>query len=294
MWRVRVPVTYESEEAVTCLMERTLGTTASVYTDANTGRSWVNAYLANSAQWDPAKRAELTRGLHSIAHLGLAIPRIHVAVSRVATQDWAESWKKHFKPLEIRRRLLILPSWSRRRPAKNQAVVVLDPGLSFGTGQHPTTRFCLEQLVDARNRQNANSLLDMGCGSGILAIAAATIGYQQVEAFDFDPVAVRAAAQNAKKNRVQKAIKFVRRDLRRMPETANRAFEVVCANLTADLLVSEAKKIRNRLAQGGRLVVAGILRLQFAEVHQAFEKHRLALVRTKAQGEWRSGVFRIR
>jgi ribosomal protein L11 methyltransferase len=292
MWRVRVPVTQESEEAVTFLMERTLRTTASVYTDANTGRSWVNAYLTKSSDWNAAARSKLTRGLRSIAELGLAIPRIHVAVARVPAQDWAESWKRHFKPLDIRRRLLILPSWSLRRPAKAQAVVVLDPGLSFGTGQHPTTRFCLEQLVDARRRRHASSLLDMGCGSGILAIAAATLGYQRVDAFDFDPVAVRAAAQNAKRNRV--AIRFVRRDLTRMPEKANRGFDVVCANLTADLLVSEAKKIRSRLAKGGQLVVAGILQKQFPEVHQAFAKHRLALVRAKTQGEWRSGVFEIK
>lgn len=293
MWRIRVPVTAESEEAVTCLMERTLGTTASVYTDADTGRSWVSAFPAGSSDWNGAKRRELTRGLRSIADLGLALPRIHVAVSRVAPQDWAESWKRHFKPLEIGRRLLILPSWSRRRPLKHQAVVVLDPGLSFGTGQHPTTRFCLERLVAFRARQNADSLLDMGCGSGILAIAAATIGYRRVEAFDFDPVAVRAAGKNAHRNRLQGAIEFGRRDLTRMPEKAGARFDVVCANLTADLLVSQAKKIRNRLAAGGHLVVAGILRRQFLEVQQTFAKHRLALIRSTTQGEWRSGVFRF-
>ena len=83
--------------------------------------------------------------------------------------------------------------WSRRRPKKGQSLVILDPGLSFGTGQHPTTRFCLEQLVAARGRRNASSILDAGCGSGILAIAAAVLGYSRVEAFDFDAVAVRYA-----------------------------------------------------------------------------------------------------
>jgi len=294
IWRIRVAVTPESEEAVTCLMERALATAPSVYTDARTGRSWVTVYLAKSSAWNSRKHEELTNGLRSIAQFGLSLPRIYVAVSRLASKDWAESWKRHFKPLSIGRRLLILPSWSRRRPRPKEAVVTLDPGLSFGTGQHPTTRFCLEELVAARERQKAASLLDVGCGSGILAIVAAKIGYQRVEAFDFDPVAVRAARQNAEKNGVHKAIKLTRKDLTRMPAKVARRFDVVCANLTSDLLVSEVKKIRDRLAKAGRLVVAGILAGQFADVHQTFERHGLALVRSTVQGEWRSGIFQFR
>ena len=115
-----------------------------------------------------------------------------------------------------------------------------------------------------------------------------------IASFDFDPVAVRAARQNAEKNGVHKAIKLTRKDLTRMPAKVARRFDVVCANLTSDLLVSEVKKIRDRLAKAGRLVVAGILAGQFADVHQTFERHGLALVRSTVQGEWRSGIFQFR
>ena len=137
-------------------------------------------------------------------------------------EDWAESWKRHFKPIEIGDALLVKPSWSKRRPRKNQAVVILDPGLSFGTGQHPTTAFCLREIVrlklakergrlarEFKTRHHADepsalqSFLDIGTGSGILAIAAAKLGYQPVHAFDFDAEAVRIARANARANRVQ-------------------------------------------------------------------------------------------
>jgi ribosomal protein L11 methyltransferase len=272
-------------------MENTLGTSASVYTDARTGKSWASAYVTKTAPWNAEQRANLAQGLRAIAGLGLTLPRIQVSVAKVPPQDWSESWKRHFKALSIGRRLLILPSWSRRRPTKGQRVVILDPGLSFGTGQHPTTRHCLEQIVQARRDPQAASLLDMGCGSGILAIAAAAMGYEQVEAFDFDPAAVRATRENASRNGVERAIRISRQDLTKLPNRATRRFEVVCANLTSDLLIAHAGKIRNRLVKGGRVVVAGILLSQFGAVRRAFQKCGLRLTASKAKGEWRSGVF---
>ena len=129
-------------------------------------------------------------------------------LNKVPPEDWAESWKRHFKPIEIGGDLLILPSWSKRKPKTGQAVVVLDPGLSFGTGQHATTSFCLNEIVKLRRSSKASelSLLDGGTGSGILAIAAAKLGYKPVEAFDFDPVSVRVARANATSNGVNRKV----------------------------------------------------------------------------------------
>src|SRR5439155_23112501 len=113
--------------------------------------------------------------------------------------------------------LLLKPSWSRCRARRGQAVVVLDPGLSFGTGQHPTTRFCLEQIVARRTQDRGQSFLDMGTGSGILAIAAAKLGYHPVAAFDVDAHAVRIARANARKNGVADTLHPRRQDLRQLP-----------------------------------------------------------------------------
>jgi ribosomal protein L11 methyltransferase len=187
--------------------------------------------------------------------------------------------------------LLIKPSWTRRRARAGRAVVVIDPGLSFGTGQHPTTRYCLQQIVAVRDAEKGQSFLDVGTGSGILAIAAIRLGFSPVAAFDVDPVAVRIAGANARGNRVAGRIRFRCVDVSRLPIRAARRFDLICANLTADLLVTEAGRLARRLRPGGRLVVAGVLRREFDAVRQAFRRAGLRLTRSRVEEEWRSGVF---
>ena len=154
------------------------GQPASSYTDAETRQTTVSVYLRDRPDWFAA-RQEGTRvwASNGCASGGLDIGPGSISLKRIRQEDWAESWKLHFKPVVIGSALLLKPSWSRRRPRKGQAVVVLDPGLSFGTGRHPTTAFCLRQLVARRRRAEAQSCLDIGTGSGILAIAAAKLGY---------------------------------------------------------------------------------------------------------------------
>jgi ribosomal protein L11 methyltransferase len=131
----------------------------------------------------------------------------------------------------------------------------------------------------------------VGCGSGILAIAAAKLGYSPIVAFDFDPEAVRVAKENAKANRV--SFHITQQDLTKMPRRSTEKFDVVCANLIYDLLIQERDRILARLAPGGTLVLAGILRTQFPKVQRAFEMAGLQLVASRAAKEWRSGAFQF-
>ena len=172
-----------------------------------------------------------------------------------------------------------------------QKVVVLDPGLSFGTGQHPTTEFCLKQLVAERRAGEAQSFLDIGTGSGILAIAAAKLGYHPVRAFDFDRAAVRVARDNARRNHVLNHITVVHADLTRASLDSRARYDFVCANLTADLLLSARDRILKRLQPRGRLVLAGILRTQFAPVARSYGTAGLKLLSAEASREWKSGLF---
>jgi len=200
--------------------------------------------------------------------------------------------KKHFPPVEIGGALLLKPSWSRRKPRPGQLELVLDPGLSFGTGHHATTGFCLRQLVKHRPRSEPRSLLDIGMGSGILAIAGAKLGYAPVEAFDFDPESLRVARANAVINGVAESVRLRRQDLGRLPLACRQRYDLVCANLEFDLLVRETRRILNRLKRGGVLVLAGILDRQFAAVRSTYEKSGLVMMASRGQGEWRSGAFR--
>jgi len=158
-------------------------------------------------------------------------------VSLLGEEDWASSWKAHFKPLEIGQRLLITPSWEPQRPDDGRAVIVLDPGMAFGTGGHETTRLCLEclesLLVPAPDQLATMKILDLGTGSGILAIAAAKLGVTQVDAVDIDPQAVIVAAENCLLNKVDNRISCSTTPLAHLGDN----YRIILANILAEELV---------------------------------------------------------
>jgi ribosomal protein L11 methyltransferase len=286
--KISVRITAEAEDAVLELLSGVFGQPASIYTDTERRTTSAIIYVG---KFSAAQRALVRDGLRRIRAAGIDTGSGRITVRRVPRENWAESWKRHFHPLEIGPRLLVLPSWSKQKPKRGQAVVILDPGLSFGTGHHPTTAFCLEQVAVRRDDVREQCLLDVGCGSGILAIAAAKLGYSAIVAFDFDPEAVRVAKENAKANRV--SFRITQQDLTKMPRRSTEKFDVVCANLIYDLLIQERDRILARLAPGGTLVLAGILRTQFPKVQRAFEMAGLRLVASRAAKEWRSGAFQV-
>ncbi|HEY4952465.1 MAG TPA: 50S ribosomal protein L11 methyltransferase [Verrucomicrobiae bacterium] len=290
LWRVSVVTTLEAEDAVTELLGATLGRSASSYFNVETGASVVSVYASEK----PLSRAvgkEISTGLKRIRNCGLKIGAGKIRIAKIRREDWAESWKRHFQPIAIGDALLVKPSWSKKRPRKDQEVVILDPGLSFGTGQHATTSFCLGEIVKRRSPAGEKSLLDLGTGSGILAIAAAKLGYQPVQAIDFDPEAVRIARANARGNGVRNKIKIARGDVTKLSPRPQEQFDLVCANLISNLLIAERKRIVAQLRRGGFLVLAGILRSEFWEVQKAFAALGLQLFRCKIGKEWRSGSF---
>jgi ribosomal protein L11 methyltransferase len=288
-WKLSVVTVPEADEAVAALCEHVFRQPAVSYTNVETGTVTVSVYLAERPR---EYRAACREGLARIRHCGLKTGTGTVVVRKLNRRDWAESWKRHFPPIEIGPALLIKPGWSRRRAPHRQAVVVLDPGLSFGTGQHPTTAFCLEQLVAQHDPGRRLTFLDIGTGSGILAIAAAKLGYPTVEAFDSDREAVRIARANARRNRVLTKMRLYRADLTKPPGRSARNCDLVCANLNSTLLLSEQRRILQRLKSGGVLVLAGILKDEFPRVARAYRRAGLKLVASRTEREWRSGAFR--
>ena|SRR5688572_2514124 len=272
LFKLSVRVTPLTEAVTVQLLQEVFQTSACVETDVEQDITAVSVFLHRA----PA-RAKLRK-----------FP--HVSIRKLRHENWAESWKRHFRPIAIGSKLLIKPSWSQRRARRGQAVVVLDPGLSFGTGQHPTTRFCLEQLAAFRQPGRRQAFLDIGTGSGVLAIAAAKLGYAPVHAFDIDPEALRIARANAVKNRVPH-IRLICKDLAGEPMAAERQYDLICANLLADLLLNERERLLNRLKPSGCLVLAGILRQEFDEARAAYENGGLQLVAQHAENEWHSGAF---
>ena len=319
LWHVSIITTAEAEDAVSELLGTVSDQPVSTYFNLETGVATVTAYCrrkpAKPAEWS----AKIRVGLNQIKNCGLKIGSGKVTIAKMRREDWAESWKRHFKPIEIEfknrsgefceppisskksgrrgippsagKSLLIKPSWSKKRPRKNQAVVILDPGLSFGTGQHPTTAFCLRELVRCGEIKTGRSFLDIGTGSGILAIAAAKLGYSPVHAFDFDPEAVRVARANARANGVHKKLRIVRRDVTKLPIHPARQYDLICANLISTLLMAGRRPIMAQLHHGGTLVLAGILRSEFSQMQKIYAKLGLKLAVKKIENEWCSGSF---
>ncbi len=291
LWRISVTTTPEAEDAAGELLASVLGVAAATYYDLERQTSLVSVFIEQGRFSPAGTRKAITAGLQRIRDCGLKTGGGQIEIAKVKREDWAESWKRHFHPLEIGPELLVKPSWSKHRPRKHQAVVILDPGLSFGTGQHPTTSFCLNAIVRGRKSGATQSFLDIGTGSGILAIAAAKLDYQPVHAFDFDPHSVRVAKENARKNRVQNWVKPVRRDVTKLPLHPARQYDLICANLISNLLIAERRRLVSRLKYGGTLVLAGILAAEFGMVQKAFEGLGLKLTSSRVENEWCSGSF---
>ena len=291
LWCLSIATSLEAEDAVAELAGSLLGCAAAAYYNLELRSSLVSVYRERPV---PASlTAKIAAGLQKIKRCGLDVGPAKITVARVKREDWAESWKKHFPPFSVGRALLVKPSWSRRRPAKKQSVVILDPGLSFGTGRHPTTAFCLAEVVRRRKVIPPQSFLDIGTGSGILAIAAVKLGYQPVHAFDFDPAAVRVARDNARANTVSGRLKIWSGDAVKLPLKPARRFDLVCANLISNLLIAQRRRIAAQVNPGGILVLAGILRGEFPLVAKAFAGLGWKFVRGKSVKEWRSVAFRL-
>jgi ribosomal protein L11 methyltransferase len=291
IWQVSMEVPACLEEAATELLGRVLEQSTSAYRPLEGEYAIVSTFIEDRTRWNIQKAKALR---NQILHFfpdacGKNVPKIRCR--KIKALDWNESWKRHFKPIQIGRQLLIRPSWSRRKALKGQQLVVIDPGLSFGTGQHATTRFCLEHVVRLRESARSQSLLDIGTGSGILAIAAAKMGFTPVKAFDFDSDAVKITRENAAINGVLERTRITRSDLARLKAKPGRRHDVVCANLTHDLLKDHSEKIIGRVQAGGHLILAGILKEQFPGVLRCFQELNCQLTQYQEEKEWKSGTF---
>lgn len=226
--------------------------------DLGTTPLWSNTHLLALFEADTDETALLA---HLQLLCGGALPEHHV--ERIEDQDWERSWMDGFQPMRFGQRLWIVPSWH-AAPEPDAVNLLLDPGLAFGTGTHPTTALCLEWL-DSQKLDNC-SVVDFGCGSGILAIAALLLGAPQAVGTDIDPQALEASRDNASRNGIDPARfpVYLPADMPQQPA------DVVVANILAGPLVSLAPQITELVKGGGRLALSGILAEQAEEVRAAY------------------------
>jgi ribosomal protein L11 methyltransferase len=220
-------------------------------------------------------------------------------ISYLEEEDWANNWKKHFRPSRVGIHLVIKPTWETYEAKKDDIIIELDPGMAFGTGTHPTSRLCLESIERITGGQFPSGeektarnikLLDVGTGSGILAIAAARLGARQVLGIDVDPKAVEVAKQNIDLNGVEGAVTAETTSLNEITDK----FLIVVANILAEDLVRMADDLYARVADEGFLILSGILTEKEDLVMDGFSRLPLSLVETTREGEWSCITYRLK
>lgn len=231
------------------------------------------------------RRSGLRRRLQRAGLLGQIGGRIGWRTIR--EEDWAEAWKAHYQVQRVGR-LVIRPAWRDYEPREAEVVVALDPGMAFGTGQHPTTRMCLELLQEAL--RGGDRVLDLGSGSGILALAALLLGARAAVAVDIEDQAVAATTANAALNRLQERISVRQGSLNVVAREG--PFDLVLANINAATLIALAAGLHRALVPGGCLIASGIIAARAAECLEAFRATGLRLERALEDGDWRAYALR--
>jgi ribosomal protein L11 methyltransferase len=214
---------------------------------------------------------------------GMEEPRLSMEI--VADQNWGEEWKKYFKPLRVSKNIVIKPTWERYTPAGRDIVIEIDPGMAFGTGQHPSTRMCLEAIEDILLRDRGNKkwrVLDVGTGTGILGISCAKLGAEKVVCVDIDKKAAAIARENAMINSVADRVEIINRDV----NTISEPFDLIVANLTAKILVRLRDHLMSLIEKDGYLVISGIIDQNKTDIESNFLKGTFAIHQIISEKEW--------
>ncbi len=250
--------------------------------EETTAGSVVRAYFPRDSSSAPAHLR-----WPALQELARAFPHLKPRERPLAEEEWTQGWKSFFSPLLVGQRLLVKPPWERRRPPPGRVAVVIDPGLAFGTGHHTTTQMCLE--AEERYLEPGMRVLDLGTGSGILAIAAARLGAGRVVALDTDPVAVKAARSNARANRVLGRVSVRTGSL----EGRLRPFDLLLANISSQAIIGLARPLSRAARPGAVLAAGGFLSESLSAVEQALKGVGWHPMDVMAAGDdWRTVVAR--
>lgn len=209
-----------------------------------------------------------------------------ITAVKVNEEDWENNWKKYYKPAKVGEKIVVKPVWEEYSPKNDDIVVILDPGMAFGTGTHETTRMCIKALE--KYVKNDSIVFDIGTGSGILAIAAAKLGAENVTGVDFDPVAVDSAIKNVGYNEL-KNVEILQGNL---IDVVHGKADIVVANIIADVILTLADDVKKCLNKGGYFISSGILKDRKDEVAEKISESGFEIVEINEDGEWAAVIAR--
>lgn len=212
-----------------------------------------------------------------------------ISNTRFDDRSWETAWKKYFKPVQLSRRSIVGPPWETFDAPSDGVRIEIEPGLAFGTGTHETTGVCAELLDEVIAGREVSSMLDVGCGTGVLAMIAAGLGVSAISAVDNDPIAVEVAIENLRRNKLQSAVHVSGTPLPRLG-----VYDLVVANILAHILLRLRTDLHARVASGGTLITSGITTDQADEFQREFADPEFALIERRDRGEWVAFVWQHR
>ena len=255
--------------------------------ESATGKTFI---LCDTPEEAAAAMAHVTPILRSWEQL-LSEPIRAISQTTIKREDWSESWKKYFHPFQASNRLVIKPSWENYEARAGEIVLEIDPGMCFGTGSHGTTMGCLQYLDElAEAPDRPRSLIDAGCGTAILSMAAHRLGYGPIFAFDYDPAAIHVSDENLARAGIRDKVQLAEGDVHAIQPPFQA--DLVVANILAPILLTAAENLAAMVRPGGRLVLSGILTSQYDEVLERFERLGFTDLERRTIKEWTSGVVR--
>ena len=227
--------------------------------------------------------------LVELKEMGIDLGEAKVEHEKMYEEDWANTWKQYYKPSKVGEKIVVKPIWEEYEQKEGELVVNLDPGMAFGTGTHETTSMCIQQLE--KYVKQDSKVFDIGCGSGILAIAAAKLGANDVLAVDLDEVAVKVSKENIELNKVEDKVKALHGNL--MEVVSDKA-DIVVANIIADIIKILAKDIKNFMKDDAVFISSGIIHAKVDEVKASLEENGLEIIEVQSLGEWNAIVSKIK
>lgn len=240
----------------------------------------VKAYISEEENL-LAKVEAIRESVNNLPSFGLNIGDGVIELEELDQQDWENAWKQYYKPIKVSEKIVIKPTWEDYEAKLNELVIELDPGMAFGTGTHETTNMCIQALE--RHIKSDDEVLDIGCGSGILSIAAAKLGAQSVVGVDLDPMAVRVAKENTEQNNM---LGFVEIRHGNLTEVVTHKANIVVANIIADIIIKLADDIADFMKEDGLFISSGIIMPRLEEVKAAIESKGFTILEVNTQGEW--------
>lgn len=249
--------------------------------EGDNSQTKIMAYFSEEDKSLPEKIMDITEQIKHLQDFGLEVGNFSVELSEVHQEDWENAWKQYFKPIHVTDKIVVKPKWETYEKKNDEIIIEIDPGMAFGTGTHETTSMCINQIE--KNLKKEDQILDIGCGSGILAMAAVLLGAKKAVGVDLDPVAVRVSKENLELNNLSDKVEILHGNL---TDVIKEKSDIVVANIMADIIMILLEDVRDFIVDDGIFISSGIILPKREMIEEKLIEKKFEILEVETKGEW--------